>query len=614
MGSVKFHFKPAVASTLILCGFGFFVFSPGIFRPLLILSALLLTAGALYPRIPRIPRPIFLLPFASGLLIPVMKLFYVNPDDWARRLNHLLLLALVFSLGLIVVQSGFFRPLLVRFNRLSLRKRLGLIFTISLLFFILASVIMVQKGIKPSGDEPHYLVITQSLTRDLDLNVFNQYARQEYRDFLDYRLRSHARVGKGFKKWYSFHLPGLSFTLSPLFLFPMPPPVLYLLVRCYMGIFGALLAVLTYLFSLRLIKDPSKALAATLVFMMTVPVFFMSIHIYPEIQVLSLLLSSLYLLLFSKNPGPRTFVAAGFLLGITIFWGLKYAIFIYLYSAGITVCFLHKKQIRKALWFLIFPLFFQLLFFGYLYRAYGNLSPGSIYQGIGDKTRQNTYLDTLIHKIPLKNRVETLLDYFLDQRDGLLPYSPFYIFALPGLLIALRKIRVYKKHLLLSLPPLAYLLYHGFTTIRAGYCPQGRYLVPVIPVLLLFAFLYYRESRNQLCRRLFSILPLYSLLVVVYQVLHPPTLYQPTTHGITTRAGLMFQQWSNSVIHLPGLLPSFVKIPGNSGYLPNLIFPILMVLFTVFALQKSEYSRTEGIWVTLFLAVFSLICLFPLSG
>ena len=39
--------------------------------------------------------------------------------------------------------------------------------------------------------------------------------------------------------------------------------------------------------------------------------------------------------------------------------------------------------------------------------------------------------------VPLRERIDAFLDYFLDQRDGLLLYAPFYAFEFLGLVFFL---------------------------------------------------------------------------------------------------------------------------------------------------------------------------------
>ena len=95
-----------------------------------------------------------------------------------------------------------------------------------------------RKGVALVGDEPHYLAISQSLARDFDLNVFNQYFRDGFKEFLAVeKLAAHGTFGKGYKKLYSYHLPGISLTLAPFFLVKLPPAWLYFLMRSYLGHF-----------------------------------------------------------------------------------------------------------------------------------------------------------------------------------------------------------------------------------------------------------------------------------------------------------------------------------------------------------------------------------------
>ena len=600
------YLKSLFTKLLTLAGFLTFLFNLGVMNSLVIITCVLVAFTIFFKLRYKKPYWELLFPLSSGLLLFVMKLFYWDQADFMQRANLLLLISLIFSLVLTIRKYRLLKKFLFFFNRLSLKKRLTGIFVFTEILFIIASFILTEKGVLLGGDEPHYLVISHSIAKDFDLNVFNQYARDQYRDFIDVHLQHHARVGKGFKVWYSYgHLPGLSLTLAPFFIFKIPHPLLYFLIRAYLGIFGALLAVLVYLFSLKLWKNKSLAIFITAVFTLTVPVFFYSIHIFAELQAALLVLTALYLLLssskdtnFSPQRSQRSqsffkILLAGFLLGISVFWGLKYAIFIYLFSAGFFIYFIVKKQAKRAILFVLFPLLFQILFFGYLYYAYGNFNPMSIYNGVMTEEQIKEYRSNM-EEIPLQKRVETLLGIFFDQRDGLLLYNPFYFFVFPGLILALKKYRKYWPHLLVSCAGFAFILFLGYSTVRPGYCPQARYLTPVAWLLMLFTIIYYRESQNKFFKRILLYLPIYSIFVVIYQVFYPFTLYQSVTHINLNRPGLMFQQWSNIYFSLADILPSFVKVPGNFKYLPNIIFLVLVVILTLLALQsktKQPYNK-----------------------
>ncbi len=562
-----------------------------------------------------VKRTLFiLLPYTAGLLCFLMKTLYWDAVDFRHRTDNLLLLTLVFSILVAAHQYRVIKRFLYFFNRLSRKKKLLFIFLFAELFFILGSYMLVEKDVTMGGDEPHYLVISHSIARDLDLNVFNQYAREEYREFMDIRLSHHARVGKGFKRWFSYgHLPGLSVTLAPFFIFKIPHPLLYFLVRAYLGLFGAFMAVLVYLFAVKLWNHRNLALFITAVYTFTAPIFFFSIHVFSELQAGLLVLSSLYLLLMADKKTPIKDLSAGLLLGVSVFWGLKYNMFIFILTPLLFgYLFFKLKDKKRALLFALPVVLLQLLFFYYLYNAYGNFNLMSIYNGVMTEAQQAEYYSK-VQKIPPLKRVETLLGIFFDQRDGLIPYNPFYLFFFPGLILAFRKFKKYLPYLLISGAGFAYILFMGYSTVRAGYCAQARYLVPAMWVLMLFAVIYRMESRNRLFRKLFYTLPLYSLAVMVYQMFYPFTLYQSATHHNLYRPGLMFQQWSSLPLDIPALLPSFVKVPGNFTYLPNLLFFASFIAFIILA-QLNTKGKSIRLWFVppaLFILAVFVFALFP---
>src|SRR5439155_374140 len=73
----------------------------------------------------------------------------------------------------------------------------------------------VQAQVGPEGDEPHYLMVADSLLRDHDLSLERDYAEGRYRAFHPAPLEPHYRVrGRG-GEIYSLHAVGLSLLVLP---------------------------------------------------------------------------------------------------------------------------------------------------------------------------------------------------------------------------------------------------------------------------------------------------------------------------------------------------------------------------------------------------------------
>jgi len=547
-----------------------------------------------------------------GWLAWLARLTYWDAAEFSMRMG---MLAGLISLALIVdllSGHGAMPRLGAVFQRMSLGKRMLVLFLGAWLALAAGAAGLTLGGIPMLGDEPHYLVIAQSILQDGDCNVANQYAQRQYQRFIP-----GARMGiHGFFGWkderfqarryrddlppprgafiYSIHLPGMAVIMVPVVAVPMQPGWWIFLLRVWLGLFGAGIVVMTYLLALRLARRRDFAFRAALVALCTPPLFFHSIHAYPDAQVLLMLMAALYLLLYGRNRS-RAVPAAGLLLGLLFFWGVKYAIFVWSFTLLFSVFFYRQRRFRDLWRLWLFPLVFQALFLGYLYNAYGNISPTSVYMNY---TQKKQFSQVVFKGIPNQVRVDSLLDYFLDQRDGLLPYAPVFFLAFPGLLLAIRRWRRYLGHLLLAVPAGIFVFSYAFLSHRGGQCPQARPLIPVIWALLLFIWIYLRESRNQWMQRAWRWLPLYGAGVTIFQVFYPWTLYQPTTHNVPIRAGLMFQIWSPLGVRLNEMLPSFAKVPGNWSWWPNPIWLVILLVLGWLALRKQGVKRMRSRVVT----------------
>ena len=555
-------------------------------------------------------------PLTLGLLIPLMRIFYWDWFDWQARLDWLMLALALIYWGRLCRQRSLPRAFLRFFGSLGAFRRGLTVFFICYIPFAAATLLFRQQQVPFSGDEPHYLVIAQSLARDGDLNVANQYYQRQYRSYLDVdRLGIHGYFGKrGQNEIYSMHLPGVALSVTPLLWLIPEGEGIVTAIRLLLSAYGALLFVMIYLSLWRILGQSRLSLVITLVMAWSAPLFFHAFHFYPETQVALLLISSLYLRFLSpRRRQAWVLVLSGLLLGLLLFWGVKYAILLYLYGFGALFSLLKQREWRSALLWISGALIMQGLFWAYLYSAYGNFSPGSVYM---NSVQKGQFWDLITRQVGFGMRLETFCNYFLDQRDGLLLYAPLYLFALAGFFALIARVRRYRRLFWFVLPAIVYIGSYAFMTHRGGHCPQARPLAPVSWALMLLVLFWFRHSGQRwLKRRLLPGLMGYGFFMTALQIFHPYSLYQSTTHDVQFRPGLIFQSLGNAYIELSRFLPSFIKSEGNWAWLPNLLFPLLLLLITLLALYRRKRispALPRGMWLIPWLLVLVLFPRFPL--
>ena len=487
-----------------------------------------------------------------------------------------------------------FKKLADTFFRLSRKKKLAILFLFAFAVYNLCVWSFVSKGYAFSGDEPYYLLTTHSLYQDKDINVANQYENRDYfhfypkEQFPKLHLRAYARFGKkGTDYVYPINQPGISVLILPFYLLSrlFTGKVLIFILKGSLSIWAVLLGLQLYLLALEIWKKESLALFLWFLFSFTSPILFYAIHLYPEIPIAFF---SVYIFrkIRLKHPLPLIqYIFCGFLLSLFLWFGLKYNIIFWpLLAIGIYSFLKNQKIGWKILGFLAFPVLSLGLFYFYLYTLYGSINPIVIYEGVLTPEKLHAFKEVMF-KIPVMLRIDTFFDYFLDQRDGLLLYSPFYFFFFLGMVELFRKRK--KEFFILILITLPYLINYAILSHRQGYGPQGRVLAPVIWAGAIFVGHFLYGNRKRIFSGIFWAATVVSFVFVAILLTHPSFLYQPTTHTFTFRGGALFIYLSNLYFYLPGFLPSFIKV-NNLNYLPNYIWFLLALLFVgVYSIKKS---------------------------
>ncbi len=572
------------------------------------------------------------LPLCLFLLSPWLLRFYTTRGDLRTRLGMLAALAVLGTLFLhlswfarfLIKRGSWFDRSISRFSSLPLRRRLLALFLISFFVYQAAAFILIWKGTSFSGDEPFYLLTTHSLLRDGDINVANNYARQDYfhfyskKDHPRLRLGIYGRQGKrGEGTIYPINLPGISVLMLPFYWLSQffSGKWLTFFIKTSLTLWASLLGLQVYLYARETWERERLSLGLWALYSFSTPILFYAVHLYPEIPVA---LFSVYI--FRKISGrmplsSRQMVLCGFLLALFPWFGLKYSFFYYpLFLVSLYFLIREQKARFRVLIFAAFPVLSMALFYLFVYSLYGTFSPIAVYEGVLSPGRMEAFKEIFLG-IPLRARIDSFLDYFLDQRDGLLLYSPLYFFALLGLVdLYRRKRRDFWSLLFIGLP---FLLNYALFTHRQGASPQGRVLTPLSWILIIAVGYFLVHNRRRIFSFFFGVAAGAGFIIAGTLLAHPSFLYQPTTHEFTSRPGELFASLGNLHIFLPSYLPSFIKV-DNSHYLPNCFWlAAIIIFFLAYVLTREERSigrAAPPLFVIVVLSAgFFLWVLFPRS-
>ncbi len=435
-----------------------------------------------------------------------------------------------------------------------------------------------------TGDEPHYLIVTQSLLSDGDLDVFDEYRNKEYLKFYPGDLDVHASPGKdGGDHLYSWHLPGVSAFLTPFYYLAgkagplaarlvrrpgIERDVLVFGTRAGMCLLAALLATAFYLCLLGVTGRRGASLAAWALFAFAPPLAFFSHLVYPEIPValISLLVFDRFV---RRRPGSvAAFAWAGAGLGVLPFFGAKYVV---LSLAALVVAAIARRRdfrasfVRTAAFLL--PILACAAAFLFMYwMIYASLRPSAVY--LGPEKAAAASLFVFFGGRPVEFAAR-FLGQFLDQRMGLLPYAPIFFLAIPGFAVFGRKAGREAAALAAALFG-GFWVFSSLTPYWGGFCPPGRPLLPVIwvPALFLGSILADAARRRPL---VISGLVLATLVIVVQTARHPELLYHEDMSrtlsgrggGPTGASSQLLGAWSNSFVDFHPFVPALSNDRGR---------------------------------------------------
>ncbi len=361
-------------------------------------------------------------------------------------------------------QAWAFRPLLGE----RLPDHLPAVFFLLPLIAYLAVLPWSASHRQPDGDEPWYLLITHSLAYDFDADLTNNYAREDWRGFMDRAIEPQPGDPVGPEgELYSRHNEALPLALAPAYRLGGKTGALAM-----MAVFSAALAWATLRLTRRYFPDhPGEALAAWAVFAFTPPILLYASQVWVEVPATLLLVVALDRLL--GFDGRRRWDWAEWLaIGLPVLLLPLVKMRLMLLAVPLVpLAWWHAGRPRKPI--LILGGLLTVLGAGIL--LYNHLlyrNPFKIHTFEEIDPQRHTWLDYLRGGFGL----------FWDTAFGLFGCAPLWMLVLPALLLLV----VRRSRLLLHLGVLA-LPYLLIVVPRiewyGGWSPPFRYALISLPLL-----------------------------------------------------------------------------------------------------------------------------------
>jgi hypothetical protein len=198
-----------------------------------------------------------------------------------------------------------------------------LVFAASLLIYGLMAWRFAGGGLFPGGDEPHYLVIAQSLWRDHDLKIEDNHARGDTQEYYRGPLKPDYLVKGKDRQIYSIHPVGLAVVAAPIYAAGGYRAVVAFIVLC-----AAAAATCLWLAARRLTGSARAATLGWLGAATSAPFVFNSITVYPEIPAAACAMGAWLLATRTGGLASRRglAVACGILLSALPWLSSKYAL------------------------------------------------------------------------------------------------------------------------------------------------------------------------------------------------------------------------------------------------------------------------------------------------
>jgi hypothetical protein len=273
----------------------------------------------------------------------------------------------------------------------------------------------------PSGDEPHYLVMAQSLWRDGDLKIENNHERGDYREYFPTDLEPHYLTRGTDGEIYSIHPIGIAVILAPVYALAGYTGSIWFLMAM-----GAVASAIAWRWTVATLNAPGAATFAWAAIALSAPFMFNTFTVYPEIAAaLAVMIAYVTTLRADiERSGIARWIVVGIAIAVLPWLSTKYApmsaalllVVVFRLGKNEPATFLRNSKVWAVA--AVFAISLA-AWFAFFYAIWGTPLPMAPY-------------GSLVQTTPLNLRFGAP-GLLFDQEYGLVAYAPAYILAATGL-------------------------------------------------------------------------------------------------------------------------------------------------------------------------------------
>jgi hypothetical protein len=454
----------------------------------------------------------------------------------------------------------------------------------------------------PDGDEPHYLVIAQSLWHDGDLQIENNHRAGQYREYFARDLKpDYLRRGVN-NQIYSIHAPGLPALILPAFAIGG-----YRAVTIWLALIAAFGTALAWRVCWLVTGNASASWIGWAAVTGAAPFFFDAFTVFPDGVASVIVLTGILALVRASDMTNARASLHGLALAMLPWLHTRYAILAgtlgLLIAWRLSVHASASTRVWRLAAFLAMPVASAIAWFAFFYTIYGTPNPAAPYGSATQGSWQT---------VPAG--VAGLL---VDQQFGLIVNAPIALVALGGLLWMLRRRSPHRRlawEMAIVAVPYA-LATAAYPMWWGGWSAPARFLVPLalmcsVPVAVVWA-----SARTQTTRAVVGVaLGVTVWLTVLLLSIHRGRIVYNERDGFA-----LWADWAGPVADLALGLPSLFRgawprALADAAVWAGALGGVWLLLHWIERRGRASWSRTPLFMTAIVPAAFGVAGMIACAG